>query len=146
MNVFLNSRKDLSQILMIINNQASLEEAISQLKKDFEESKYLELDIKRKGKTRSGQQNRALHKYFQLLADALNDAGYDMRNTLKCDVEMPWSPDMIKEWIWRPVQKAMFDIDSTAKMKRADYTKVWEVLNRHTSSRFGIAIQWPSED
>lgn len=130
----------------IINNQQSLEDYISKLRADFEEFRYLEAEHKNKGRSRSSQQNRALHKYFDMLADALNSAGYDMRNTLKQDVDVPWSPDMVKELIWRPVQIAMFNTESTAKMKRADYSKVWEVLNRHTSEKFGISVQWPSEE
>ena len=37
-------------------------------------------------KQRTIQQNRALHLYFQLIADRLNDAGLDMRVVLKPDM------------------------------------------------------------
>ncbi len=129
-----------------INSQQSLEDYISKLRADFEEFRYLEAEHKNKGRNRSSQQNRALHKYFDMLADALNSAGYDMRNTMRHDIELPWSAGMIKELMWRPVQLAMFQTESTAKMRRADYTKVYEVLNRHTASKLGISIPWPSED
>lgn len=130
----------------IINSQQSLEDYISKLRADFKEFRYLEAEHKNKGKARSSQQNRALHKYLSMLADALNNAGYDMRNTLRHDIDLPWSPEMVKDLIWRPVQIAMFNTESTAKMKRSDYSKVWEVLNRHTSEKFGIYVQWPSEE
>jgi len=132
-------------LLLIINNQASLDAAITQLRKDFEDSRYLELDIKRKGRTRSGRQNRALHKYLAMLADALNEAGYDMKRTLKQDVDICWTPDLCKAYMWRPIQKAMFSIESTAKVKRADYPKIYETLNRHTAQKLGISVPWPSE-
>lgn len=131
---------------MNVNSDKSLDEAIELLRQSYAEYKYLDLEIKVKGKARSGQQNRALHKYFSMLADKLNEAGLDMRKTLREDVEMPWSADLIKDFMWRPLQKAMFDVDSTAKMKRADYTKVYEVLNRHTASKLGVSVAWPSED
>lgn len=127
-------------------SSSTLEQALEAVRKAYEESKYVELTIKKKGLTRSNQQNKALHKYFSMLADKLNDGGYDVRKTLKADVDLPWSPDLIKDLMWRPLQKAMFDVDSTAKMKRADYTKVYEVLNRHTASKLGVSVQWPSED
>lgn len=127
-------------------SSSTLEQALEAVRKAYEESKYVELTIKKKGLTRSNQQNKALHKYFSMLADKLNDGGYDVRKTLKADVDLPWSPDLIKDLMWRPLQKAMFDVDSTAKMKRADYTKVYDVLNRHTSSKLGVSVQWPSED
>lgn len=28
----------------------------------------------------------------------------------------------------------------------AEYPKIWEVLNRHLSAKFGISVPWPSED
>jgi len=129
-----------------VNSDKSLEEIISLIRQSYEEYKFIDVEIKVKGKARSGQQNRALHKYFSMLADKLNEAGLDMRKTLREDVEMPWSADLVKDFMWRPLQKAMFDVDSTAKMKRADYTKVYEVLNRHTASKLGVSVAWPSED
>jgi len=131
---------------MNVNSDKSLEEIISLIRQSYEEYKFIDVEIKVKGKARSGQQNRALHKYFSMLADKLNEAGLDMRKTLREDVEMPWSADLVKDFMWRPLQKAMFDVDSTAKMKRADYTKVYEVLNRHTASKLGVSVAWPSED
>ena len=131
---------------MNVNSDKSLEEAIELLRQSYAEYKYLDLDIKVKGKARSNQQNRALHKYFSMLADKLNDGGLDIRKTIKSDVDMPWSAEWVKELLWKPLQKAMFDVDSTAKMKRADYTKVYDVLNRHTASKLGVSVAWPSED
>jgi len=128
-----------------INSDKSLDEAIELLRQSYAEYKYLDLDIKVKGKARSNQQNRALHKYFSILADKLNEAGLDMRKTLREDIEIPWSADLVKDFMWRPLQKAMFDVDSTAKMKRADYTKVYEVLNKHTASKLGVSVEWPSD-
>lgn len=34
-------------------------------------------------------QNRAIHLWFTMLADALNDAGLDMRTVLKPEIEIP---------------------------------------------------------
>jgi len=130
---------------MNVNSDKSLDEAIELLRQSYAEYKYLDLDIKVKGKARSNQQNRALHKYFSILADKLNEAGLDMRKTLREDIEIPWSADLVKDFMWRPLQKAMFDVDSTAKMKRADYTKVYEVLNKHTASKLGVSVEWPSD-
>jgi len=57
-------------------------------------------------KQRTNRQNKALHLYFQMLADELNNAGLDVRRTLREDVEIPWSPYLIKELIWRKVMVA----------------------------------------
>ena len=46
---------------------------------------------------RTTKQNASLHKYFQLLSDSLNDAGLDMRRTLKEEIDIPWTPANVKE-------------------------------------------------
>lgn len=91
-------------------------------------------------------QNKALHVYFELLATALNDAGLDMKRTLKPEVDIPWSAVSVKEHLWRPIQKAIIDKQSTKEASTAEYGPVYETLNRHTSDRFGISIPWPSRD
>jgi len=53
-------------------------------------------------------QNRALHKYCELLAEALNDAGYEMKAVLAVKVvDVPWSKELVKEALWKPIQAAM---------------------------------------
>lgn len=79
-----------------------------------------------------------------MLADALNNAGYDMKKTLKHDVEIPWNKDMVKEFIWKPVMKAMEGIDSTTEMNTIDPSEIYEVVNRHMAEKFGVHVDWPS--
>jgi len=45
---------------------------------------------------RTVQQNKALHVLFNLLAQNLNEAGLDMRKTLKPEVDIPWSGASVK--------------------------------------------------
>ena len=132
--------------MTIINSKESLEAEIDRLRKSFEECKYLEIEVKHKGKARSNQQNKALHKYFDLLANALNDAGYDMKRTIKPEIDVPWNAYLIKLLMWKPLQDAITGEESTAKAKRDDYTKVYEVLNRHTAQKLGISVPWPSNE
>lgn len=97
-------------------------------------------------KQRTGQQNRALHKYCSMLSDALNDAGYDVRTTLKQDFEIPWNQRLIKELIWRPVQEAIAGVESTTELNTVDPSEIYEVINRHMAEKFGVSISWPSYD
>lgn len=81
---------------------------------------------------RTSDQNKALHVGFKLIADALNDAGHDMRETLKPTVEIPWSDKTVKDYLWRPIQKAMLGKKSTTELdKQMEIDEVWEVLMRH---------------
>ena len=96
--------------------------------------------------TRTSQQNSALHKGCELLADALNDAGYDMKRTLKEDVDIPWSKDSVKEYLFRPIMQAMLSKESTVELSTKEVSEVWTVLNRHLAMKFGISIPFPSYD
>jgi len=91
-------------------------------------------------------QNKAIHKYFSMLAESLNNAGLDVKKTMRHDVDIPWSEALVKELIWKGVQKAMFDIDSTTKLDTAQVSQVYEVINRHTSSTMGVSVIFPSKD
>ena len=129
-----------------INSKQSLEDVIEILRQLQVEFGYFEIEIKALGGLRTRAQNRALHKYFELLADALNDAGYDQRKTLKPDVDIPWTKDAVKTMLWHPLQKAITGEESTARVKTSDYPKVYEVLNRHTAQKLGVSAPWPCED
>ena len=93
---------------------------------------------------RSHKQNAALHVYLKQLSDALNDAGLDMRKVLKPGVDIPWNPSSAKEHLWRPIQKAITGIDSSADTSKKECQDIYEVLNRHTSQKLGISIMWPN--
>ena len=128
-----------------INSDQSLNAYIEHIKSQYEKHKYLKVSISA-GKTRSLTQNQALHKYFTMLADELNAGGFDMRRTLKQDVDMPWTTDSVKHHLWRPLQEVITKQVSTAKVDSKDYSKIYDVLSRHLSQKLGIFISWPSRD
>ncbi len=93
---------------------------------------------------RTLKQNKALHKYFELLAEALNESGWDMKKTIKVDV--PWTKDTVKEYLWRPVQKAYLKKHSTTELnKQQDITKIYDIINRAISERTGVSVPFPSD-
>ena len=93
---------------------------------------------------RTEQQNKALHLLFQMLADELNDAGLDMRKTLKPEIEISWNPTSVKEYLWRPIQKVMTRKESTTDLNSHEIDMIFGVLNRHLGQRFGITTIFPS--
>lgn len=98
-----------------------------------------------KKRNRTLTQNAALHKYCELLAEALNDAGLDMRRTLRQDVEIPWTMQSVKDHLWRPIYAAVTQHESTTKADTSQYGEVYNVLNRHLSQKFnGLYVPWPS--
>jgi hypothetical protein len=104
------------------------------------------MELHESGK-RTLTQNAALHLWLQWLADALNEAGYDMRRTLKPEAEIPWTAAAAKEHLWRPIQEAMTSKESTAEVSRTDYADVQEVLVRHLANKLGVqAPPWPKRE
>ena len=95
-------------------------------------------------KRRTVQQNKALHVMFELLAKELNNNGLDMRKTLKPGVEIPWSKASVKEYLWRPIQKAQVNKDSTTDLTTKEVDEIFETINRHIGEKFGIHVPFPS--
>lgn len=93
---------------------------------------------------RTDQQNKALHKYFELVADALNNAGLDMRKTLKPEIEIPWTKEGVKDYLWRPVQMEYLRKRSTTELLTRDIDKIYDIINRHLAEKFGISEVFPS--
>lgn len=97
-------------------------------------------------KRRTTKQNASLHKYLRELAKALNDAGWDQRKTLREEVEIPWTEESAKDSLWRPIQKAMYGVESTTEPEPGQYQEIYKVLDRHLASKTGVSVAWPCED
>lgn len=102
------------------------------------------MDSYQKEVQRTTAQNRALHLFFQQTADALNDAGLDMRVVLKPEVAIPWTAMSIKESLWRPVQNLQLGKRSTTELGTKDIDVIYDTINRHLSEKFGLHIAFPS--
>ena len=96
--------------------------------------------------SRTSTQNKALHLYFELLADELNSAGLDMKKTLKQTVDIPWSKETVKDYLWRPIQNAQLEKESTTELTTDEINKVYEVLNRHLGEKLQIHVPFPSSE
>jgi len=147
--------------LLIINSQSTLEEAITQLKKDFEESKYLELDIKRKGKTRSGQQRKALQVYCREMAKKLNESGSSygkfIQHIIRCGLDVDWTEANFKE-AFKMYGGGMYPNKikgktsngvptiSTRDLTKKEITELYELVNERMSVMYCVGMIWPSED
>ena len=98
-------------------------------------------------KKRTAQQNKALWKFYELLAQTLNDAGYDMRRTLKHDVDIPWTKNSVHDYLWIPIQTALTEKESTTDLDTVEPSQIHEVLSRHLASKLGVSVPpWPCEE
>lgn len=97
-------------------------------------------------KKRTGKQNRSLWKWATQYADALNDAGWDMKRALRAEINIPWTKDSFIDLVYRPVQEAMYGIESTREPDTKQMSQVVEVIIREMATRTGVSVTWPSED
>lgn len=91
-------------------------------------------------------QNNAIHVYFRLLAEELNNAGWDMKKTLKESIDIPWSEDRVKEFLWKPIQDAQLGKKSTTELTTSEVDKIYETLNRHLGEKLGVYVRFPSDE
>lgn len=98
--------------------------------------------VKKRTDIRTVKQNAAMHKFFSLTAEQLNDKGLDMKTVIKADV--PWSMEAVKNYMWRPIQKAILDKESTTKLKKDEIDLIYNTMNRLLGEKFGIHVPFPS--
>lgn len=125
----------------IINSQQSLDAYKVYLDAQFEKNHYLRMTVKT-GMQRTQTQNASLHLFCAQLSDELNDAGFDFRTFVKEGYPVPFNETLVKDYIWRPVQKAITGKDSTTKPDRKEYGLIYDALNVKLAE-YGIFIPWP---
>jgi len=129
-----------------VNSDHTKECAKKYLDEIFEKYKWFQLKFNTE-KGRSSLQNSSLHVYCQLLADMLNDSGQWLVIEINQKrSQVPWSMQSVKDYMWRPIQKAVTQKDSSARLSTKECMSVYETLNLHTAERLGISVDWPSKD
>jgi len=127
----------------VVNSEFTKDQFLEYAEKLFEDHKYVTFTWVI-GKKRSQAQNNALHLWLAHLAGVLNDAGLDMKKTLKPQADIPWTADRAKEFLWRPVQKVVLEKESTTEPTASEMVLVYEVLNRHLIEKFDVSVPWPT--
>ena len=92
--------------------------------------------------TRTLKQNNSLHEGLQNLADEFNAAGLDMKRVLKPSIDIPWTKESAKKYLFTPIAEVMFGRTSS-DLSTKEITEVWDVLNRHTGEKHGVTVPWP---
>ena len=114
---------------------------------NLNEGKSWDLILKpTEARQRTLKQNSSIHVYCRELAKALNEAGLDMRKVLKPEVDIPWTEETAKENLWKPIQEALLNIDSTKDLTTEQVSKVYDTLNRHLADKFGVSVPFPQKE
>ena len=96
---------------------------------------------------RTEQQNKALHVFCRLAAEACNDAGVTQKTLFEArSIDVPVSEHSIKD-IWKSVQEQMYGKKSTTELTRSEVSQVHEVVMQALGEKLGVSyIEFPSEE
>jgi len=128
-----------------VNSDASLENFIKHLRALYEDKKYIQIKWST-DKAITIPQRNSVYLYCELLAKELNGRGLDMVKTLEHGVEIPWSKGTVKKHIWVKVQETQFENKSVNQLKTHEISKIYDVINRHLSDKFGVYVPFPSRE
>lgn len=93
---------------------------------------------------RTINQNSALHLYFEKMAELLNESGFTVKVVLAKTPELDWNAKILKEVLWRRIQKKKTGKSSSADLDSREVQIVWEELNRFLGQEFGMHTPFPS--
>lgn len=95
---------------------------------------------------RSNQQNKAIHKYLDLVAHELQNQGQTLQDIVKkVDmIEITPTTETLKSNIWKPIQEAMLGKKSTTELTTAEVNQVYEIISMFLSKNFQIDLPFPS--
>ena len=129
-----------------VNSEQSWDNFVAHARKLFDEHHYVTFDYST-GRQRTPKQRAALEVYCRLLAEAMNDGGFDMVYVLSREgAAIPWTQNSVKERLWRPVQVAMLDKESTTECDRKEYSAIYDTLTRHLGKVLDLPfVPWPEK-
>jgi hypothetical protein len=93
---------------------------------------------------RTAKQNASLHLWLRQVSEVLNDAGLDIRATLKEDFNIPWTEYAAKELLWRPIQEILTGEQSSTKISTIEPSVIVDIIVRHIGEKHGVELPaWP---
>ena len=107
-----------------------------------------EISVKPIKATRSNSQNNAIHRWCHMQAILLNDYGFERHVYFELlrqvGYDIPWSQETVKEHIWRIVQIAMYDKESTTALHTDEVGEVHKNIVRIMNQMNQPCVDFPS--
>jgi len=126
----------------VINNPTHREFLL----KFIEENKDQEIAFKIVRPQRTLQQNRGIYAFLTEVAEQLAAGGHDMKTILKDGVPIEPTKELVKKYMWMPVQFALTGKgESTSELNRKEVNIVYEQLSKLLAEKYGISIRFGKE-
>ena len=97
---------------------------------------------------RTDSQNNALHLYLSNIAKELEKEGHTMQDVVKAIKTAEVIPTTLglKEVVWKPIQRIMFDKTSTTELsKQGEIDRIYDVANKFFGENFHVYAPFPSK-
>jgi hypothetical protein len=91
---------------------------------------------------RTSNQNRALHKWFALIAENSNELGLTLDLLYNQPQNMRITPDLLKN-LFREYGRVMYNKDSTSKLTKDEMSKLITVFEQLLAERLNNIIPFP---
>lgn len=128
----------------IIDRDSARSRFIEDFYRLYDIHKYIEA-VLLFGKQRTSSQQKALEVYCRLVAQELNRKGITFEVFFKEGYQVPWSQGLVKDEVWRPVQRAIVGKESTTEPCTIEYPKIYDRINDKLA-RHGIHVPWPEKE
>ncbi len=105
------------------------------------------VDLKQCNNTRTSLQNSALHKFFTIISEELNELGMEFNFTgvKGYDLSTTYTPNIVKEFFWKPIQITLFDYESTTKLNTKQMNEVIDIIIKFFADK-GVLIEFPNRE
>lgn len=87
-----------------------------------------------------------MHKYFEMVSSELCELGLTVEKVLTKPLDIPWTPELFKELVWKRTQEVMFDKGSTTELTTKEVSEVYEVVSRYLAEKQGVVIEFPERE
>jgi hypothetical protein len=102
-----------------------------------------DIEIKKVTNKRTLRQNNALHLWFELVAQEMEEAGCDLRSTIKAEITP--TAYMVKELMWKPIQKKLTGKKSTSELNTDEISRIYKIMDEAMARSLKISVPFPSE-
>lgn len=93
---------------------------------------------------RTGQQRKSIELYCKMVAKALDEAGESVQTVFTAPIQI--TQENVKEHMFKVVMKALFpEKKSTTELNTKQVNQVYENMHRIIAERYGVNVEFPSE-
>jgi hypothetical protein len=125
----------------LVDNKDKKQFFINFVNHQYEQGKKIIYSIK--DTNRSDRQNNAMHLWFRQVAEELNERGCWVRHPFSEEFEMPFTEVLVKEMLYKPIGKALYNKESTRTLTTAEASEAIEVLIRWLSEHKQVYVPFP---